>query len=84
MIMLSYVLSENDNDGGIVFAVIFENGARETFAMSTVVIGEGVMVVKPLLEGEWNGIRIFSTQEPCLSIVRKWKPFIPMPMPETV
>lgn len=47
-------------------------------------MGLGITIFKPCLEGEWNGMKVFTTPEPCLDCELNWKEFVPNPLPETV
>jgi hypothetical protein len=71
-------------EGGNVFAVIFNTEDKTIFGLSRMAIGSGIVIVKPQLEGEWAGIRIVSTPEPCLPGRQNWSGFFPDPFPESV
>jgi len=69
---------------GDVSAVLFNADYRQRFQLSNIVIGQGIIVVKPQLEGEWRGIQIVHTPEPCLPGDTNWRPFLSSPFPDRV
>ena len=81
---LSCVFSEHGDNTGDVFAVLFNADDRQRFQISNIVIGQGIIIIKPQLEGEWRGIQIVHTPEPCLPGDTNWMPFLPTPFPDRV
>ena len=63
---------------------MFAQSDKDNFSLSSITVGEGIAIIKPVLEGEWAGIKIFTSPEPCLRIDTDWTPFLPAPFPETV
>lgn len=49
------------------------------FKQSSIAIGEGIVILNPLLEGEWAGSVIVSLPEPCLSCDADWSRYVPDP-----
>ena len=49
-----------------------------------VTVGEDITILKPVLEGEWVGIKIYTSPKPCIQIATDYTPFLPVPFPETV
>ena len=43
---------------GNVFGILFKMDDRGNFAMSPIVVGGGIIVINPQLEGEWAGMRL--------------------------
>ena len=41
-----------------MFGIIFKMDDRGNFAMSPIVVGGGIIVINPQLEGEWAGMRL--------------------------
>jgi len=76
--------SEEGDQTADVFAVLFHPDDRQRFLLSNIEIGQGVIVVKPQLEGEWRGLRLLHTAEPCLPGNVNWIPFLPIPFPDRV
>lgn len=64
--------------------MIFNTTDRDNFVLSMKSIGEGVVVIKPQLEGEWCGITILWTPEPLLSAETNWNAFMPVPFSDSV
>lgn len=69
---------------GKVFRIVFNIDDKPNFALSQLVVGAGIVVVKPQLEGVWIGMRVFSTPEPCLPGQPNWTAFVPQPFPDNV
>jgi hypothetical protein len=67
-----------------VFGLLFGTGGKDNFSLSAISLGHGIVILKPCLEGEWVGMKVISTPEPCLSCEESWAPFIPSPFPELV
>lgn len=67
-----------------MFGLLLHNGDKENFKLSKIGVGLGITIFKPCLEGEWNGMKVFTTPEPSLESEPNWKEFIPHPLPETV
>lgn len=80
-----YVFSERGESGN-VFGLIFNgnSGDREHFALSRLVIGRGLLVVKPQLEGMWCNMPVVWSPDPCLESPTNWSAFVPTPFPESV
>jgi hypothetical protein len=74
----------NREHGGTVFGLLFATNDKEKFALSEIVMGEGLIVIKPVLEGEWFGMRVLSSPEPSLTEVPSWDRYLPLPFPDTV
>jgi len=64
--------------------VLFKREDHTNFNLSPVVVGGGIIVIKPQLEGEWAGMRVVWSPEPCLPNNANWEPFVPNPIPDTV
>jgi hypothetical protein len=62
--------------------VLFGNGGHDNF--DDEVKHRSVHSIKPVLVGEWFGIKILTSPEPCLECGANWMPFMPPPLPETV
>ena len=60
MILLRIFVWRENNSSGNIFGVIFGACDKDKFAMSNIIIGEGVLIIKPCLEGERADIRIFT------------------------
>jgi len=71
---------------GDIFAVMFDITDKELYAISGISIGKEYWVVKPLVEGEWKGLRILKTGEPFVPAVGEFvcQPYIPNSFPTTV
>jgi hypothetical protein len=54
------------------------------FKQSSIILGQGIIILNPLLEGEWGGSVIVSSPEPCVPRDADWSPNIPDPFPESV
>ena len=67
-----------------MFGLIFLLNDKENFQLSNLRIGCGIAVVNPQLEGEWAGMRVLWTPEPCLRGPENWEKHIPSPLPESV
>ena len=69
---------------GTVFGLLFGQHDKDNFALSSIIIGQGIVVIKSSLEGEWVGMWVVLTPEPCISDEHNWHMHIPAPFPETV
>jgi hypothetical protein len=78
------VASRDDSDGGDVFAILFANEEKTTFELSHVSVGRSLVIISPHLEGEWAGMRVLQSDDPCLPVALQWRPFFPTPMPSSV
>ena len=82
--MLSiFLLRENDNTG-IVFGIIFGARNKDKFALSNMIVGESILILKPCLDGKWAYIRTFTSSEPSLLSEPNRIDFIPSPFPKSV
>lgn len=69
---------------GTVFALLFDKTQTVMFQQSPVVIGQGLQILNPVLEGEWAGGVIVSSPEPCLARDADWSTYVPDPLPQSV
>lgn len=83
--MLTTIFSESGECGN-VFAVLFHNNAgdRQKFALSQSVVGQGIQIVKPQLEGMWSNMCIIWSTDPMLPSDVNRSGFVPKPFPESV
>jgi hypothetical protein len=84
--MSVFLINRESGETGDVFALLYHTnpGDKERFALSQFVIGKGVTIVKPQLEGEWHNMPIIWSPEPCLDSSTNWDAFLPTPFPELV
>ena len=52
--------------------------------MSKIVIGNGLKILKPAKEGNWSGMPVLSSPEPCLNGEKNWLPHTPEVFPESL
>ena len=69
---------------GDVFGVLFNVDDMDHFKLSLISFGSGIIVFSPTLVSDWQGIRIISTSDPCLSCTVSMLPFEPNPFPDNV
>lgn len=68
-----------------MFGLLFGAKDADNFKLSlNVRVGLGIIILKPRLEGEWMGMKLVSTPEPCVIDVANWQHYIPESLPETV
>lgn len=79
-----YLACSESGETKEMFAVIFGVDEKENFLLSKLRIGEGNMVLKPQLEGEWLGLHILSTGEPLLTSMALHLEFRPTTFPSSV
>ena len=80
-----YLLHFRENGrSGNVFALVFTANEKQIFDISPIVLGQGLVILMLVLEGEWSNIRILSTPEPCLLGPTNWEPYVPSPFPDEV
>jgi hypothetical protein len=77
-------MHKENGTSGTVFSLLFGPHDKDNFALSSIIIGQGIVIIKPSLEGEWIGMRVVSSPEPTLLNEPNWNMFIPGPFLETV
>lgn len=77
------VYSENDTTGK-VYALLFQPADKLLFQLSAMVIGHGLLIVKPQLDGVWAGLKIFTSSEPCLINAPNMELHLQYPFPDKV
>ena len=60
--IMSFVFRKNDGSGTI-FGLIFDTHDKDKFEPSN--IGEGIVILKPCLEGKWANMKLITSSEPC-------------------
>jgi hypothetical protein len=83
---MAYVIfpSREEGDSGDVFGLLYNANDRNNFALSPIAVGGGIIIINPQLEGEWAGMRMVWSPEPCLPTPVNWQSFVPNPFPDTV
>ena len=67
-----------------MFALLYLNEDKDNVILSPTAVGKAITIVNPQLEGEWLGLRVIHSAEPCLPGDVEWEAFVPAPFPELV
>ena len=77
-------MSSSSGETGEVFALVFHFADKESFALSPILMGQGITIVRPQIEGTWAGMTVVWSPEPCLPGPINWSPWLAIPIPDTV
>lgn len=83
MHVIIFLYSE-DGTGGDVFCLMFEIADKHNFLLPKFVIGSGITIINPVMEGDWAGITTLRSASPCISGPVNNSCHIPVPFPNSV